>query len=415
MDPRERRSVPRRRRAVGLSVLIGLGIAGGLWAAWVRWRPGRDGRVSVALETPYANARPGVAFVGDEACARCHREIANDYRRHPMGRSLATADEAPARELGGDHAKKTFEAQGLRYAVEHRDGRLIHSEERRNAQGGVVTRVEAEIRYVLGSGVRGLSYLVDRDGFLFQSPIGWYSQQRRWGLSPGYATRNSHFERPIEPDCLACHTNRYDPIEGSINGYRQPIFHGLSIGCERCHGPGGLHVGNPGRTDDPAGRDLTIVNPRHLEPALREAVCEQCHLQGVYHVERAGRRATDYRPSLPLEEFLAVFVASSRKAGENQAVSHVEQMHASLCYRGSGGRLGCISCHDPHRTPEPAQAAAFYRDRCLACHADHGCALARAERLARTPLDSCIVCHMRAQRAGRHPAHRRQRPPRSPP
>src|SRR4051794_7609058 len=37
----------------------------------------------------YANAKPGVAYVGDEACVRCHREISEDYRTHPMGRSLA--------------------------------------------------------------------------------------------------------------------------------------------------------------------------------------------------------------------------------------------------------------------------------------------------------------------------------------
>jgi len=271
---------------------------------------------------------------------------------------------------------------------------LVHSEERLDGQGRVVVQVEAEIRYVLGSGERGLSYLVDRDGYLFQSPIGWYAQQKRWDLSPGYATRNQHFERPIEPDCLFCHVNRFEPVAGTINGYRRPIFHGMAIGCERCHGPGGLHVRNPGPTDDPTGRDLTIVNPRHLEPALREAVCYQCHLQGVYHVERAGRRATDYRPSLPLESFLAVFVPAARPGGENPAVGHVEQMHASRCYRASRGQLGCVSCHDPHRKPEPAEAAAFYRVRCLACHADHGCAKPSAERQARTPDDSCIVCHM---------------------
>jgi Cytochrome c554 and c-prime len=394
MNPRGRRPISRRHRRIGLGAVIGLVIAGGILAAWARWRPDRGGRVPIALDTPYANARPGVAFVGDQACARCHREIAADYRRHPMGRSLATADLAADREFGGESAKTTFQAQGLRYAVERRDGKLIHSEERHDAQGLVVARIEAEIRYILGSGTRGLSYLVDRDGYLFQSPIGWYTQQARWDLSPGYATRNSHFERPIEPDCLACHANRFDPIEGSINRYRAPIFHGLSIGCERCHGPGDLHVRNPATTDDPAGRDLTIVNPRRLEPALREAVCEQCHLQGVYHVERTGRKAADYRPGLPLEEFMAVFVASSRPGGENAAVGHVEQMHASRCYRGSAGRLGCISCHDPHRKPEPAQAATFYRDRCLACHADHGCALPPAERQVRSPADSCVDCHM---------------------
>ena len=37
---------------------------------------------------------------------------------------------------------------------------------------------------------------------------------------------------------------------------------------------------------------------------------------------------------------------------------------------------------------------AYYRDRCLSCHADRGCALPVAERRARGPVDDCIACHM---------------------
>jgi predicted CXXCH cytochrome family protein len=378
---------------IGLGALFVSVLAGLVWVAYDRRETVPHGPAPIAEETPYLNARPGVAFVGDEVCARCHAEITAEYRRHPMGRSLTTADEAPRRERGGDRAATTFEAQGLRYAVERRGSTLIHSAQHLDAQGAVVTRAEAEVRYVLGSGERGLSYLIERDGHLFQSPIGWYAQGKRWDLSPGYATRNQHFGRPIEPDCLYCHANRFEPVAGTINGYRRPIFRGMAIGCERCHGPGGLHVRNPGPADGPGG-DRTIVNPRHLEPRLREAVCEQCHLQGAYHVERAGRRLADFRPGLPLESFLAVFVPASQQVDANGAVGHVEQMHASRCFAAAGGRLGCISCHDPHRKPGPEQAVAFYRERCLQCHADRGCALPSARRRARTPDDSCIACHM---------------------
>src|SRR5690348_7016201 len=49
--------------------------------------PETDPRVTFA--TPYRNVRPDVRYVGDEACARCHRKLAESYHQHPMGRSLA--------------------------------------------------------------------------------------------------------------------------------------------------------------------------------------------------------------------------------------------------------------------------------------------------------------------------------------
>ena len=99
-----------------------------------------------------------------------------------------------------------------------------------------------------------------------QSPIAWYAQQGRWDLAPGYRGQNLHFDRPILAGCLFCHTNRFEFAEG-----RPPTFHGLSIGCERCHGPGALHDGRAKGADEV---DLTIVNPADLAPALRDAVCE---------------------------------------------------------------------------------------------------------------------------------------------
>ena len=37
-----------------------------------------------------------------------------------------------------------------------------------------------------------------------------------------------------------------------------------------------------------AGPDLTIVNPADLAPALRESVCQQCHLQGAFRFPQGG-------------------------------------------------------------------------------------------------------------------------------
>jgi tetratricopeptide (TPR) repeat protein len=67
-------------------------------------------------------------------------------------------------------------------------------------------------------------------------------------------------------------------------------------------------------------------------------------------------------------------------------------MYQSRCFRGSAGRLGCISCHDPHVHVGPDERVAYFRDRCLKCHQDRGCSLPAEERRPRG--DSCIDCHM---------------------
>ena len=217
--------------------------------------------------------------------------------------------------------------------------------------------------YVLGSGTRALAFLMGRDDYLFESPITWYSQKRAWGHSPGYDVNDRHFERQITPGCLTCHANAAEHVEGTEGRYRPPTFRGHAIGCERCHGPGELHVREPVDKSGP-----NIVNPRDLAPALREDVCQQCHLLGGTTIALYGREITEYRPGLPLREFVTIFVHPPGAPGEHANGDHVEQMHESRCFRASRGKLGCISCHDPHALPPAEAKVAYYRDRCLECH-----------------------------------------------
>jgi Flp pilus assembly protein TadD len=344
--------------------------------------------------SPYRNTRPDVKYVGDAACNRCHADIAASFGRHPMGRSFTPMTEHTA--LAGESADRTtlFESQGLEYSIEKREGRVFHQETRRDRSGRIVARTEAQVQYVLGSGRQGLSYLLDRDGFLFESPITWFAQKRRWDLSPGFEVANYHFDRPIRPGCLYCHANRARSVPTSINQFRPPIFEGHSIGCERCHGPGALHAASPSSSDSEGG---AIVNPALLEPSLRDAVCEQCHLIGDHRIVRAGRREEDYRPGLPFERFWTVFV-QPKEQDENRFVGQVEQMHKSQCFLASRGQLGCISCHDPHKLPAPEEKSAYYRSRCLECHGEAGCSLPAVTRLERSRDDNCALCHMPRER-----------------
>ena len=342
---------------------------------------------------PYRNVSPDVKYVGDAACTDCHREIAKKYAGHPMGRAMAPAGAADAAEQYGPEAHNPFEKNGYHYRVERRGGKVYHVEERRDDAGKPVAATECEAAFAVGSGTRGKSYLVRRGDFLFQSPISWFSEKGIWDLSPGFA-ESLHFNRPVAARCLVCHSNFADAVDGPLNRYREPIFRGYVIGCERCHGPGDLHVQRQAANENYTKPDDTIVNPKKLDLVPRDAVCEQCHLQGEERVLRRGRDTFDFRPGLPLHDVWSVFTRLPELNPNPRSVGQVEQMHQSRCFQGSAGKLGCISCHDPHERPAAGKPVEFYRGRCLTCHETKGCTVPIAERKKRQSDDSCIACHM---------------------
>jgi hypothetical protein len=337
-------------------------------------------------ESRYLNTRADAAYVGPEACAACHRRNHQSYLLTAHGRSLADLDP------NAEPADGSFfhQASGHSYRVYRQDGQLRHEEVLRTAEGKEVARVDLPVRYLIGSGHYSRSYLVEVDGFLFESPITWYASKGQWGISPGYDTpRHWGFERPIYAACLACHVGR---MESAGTVHRIAITE-KAIGCENCHGPGSLHVALRQAKNPVAGdEDLTIVNPGKLPRRLLEAVCASCHLSGVATATLRGRRVTDFRPGMPLADYRADYRFDTGSA-QMTVVGHMEQLRLSACYRNSGD-MTCLTCHDPHAPERPKDPTAFYRQKCLGCHTTRSCGLDQAQRLRKDATDNCLACHM---------------------
>ncbi len=358
--------------------------------------PSPDPRLS--YQGPFKNVHPEVPYVNEAVCAKCHREHAKSFSQHPMARTLAPIDKATL-STASSKSQKPFDALGQQFQNEHRDGRVWHARSARDEQGQALFRQELEVHYVIGSGARAHSFLSVQGSTVLQTPLTWYTQKKLWDLSPGFQ-HNVLAGRRVGADCLFCHSNGANEDPKNETAYREPIFpHGHGIGCQRCHGPGGEHVKNPGVMvkTDAGSLDPTIVNPAHLSPHLRESICWQCHLEGHVRIQRRGRPRYDFRPGMPLEDFIGVF-DDAADADYEHVVNHVEQMLQSPCYQKSAGpkQMGCVSCHDPHEAQPPEKQAAFYRARCVTCHADKGCSVPIAQRLAKHKDDSCIACHMPA-------------------
>lgn len=165
---------------------------------------------------------------------------------------------------------------------------------------------------------------------------------------------------PMQSGCMRCHMSAVQASDpGTINRYRGLPFLHTGITCEMCHGDGREHVASGGKA--------TIVNPLRLSPENRDSVCISCHLEGDVSVQRAGGSPLKYRPGESIFSYLAFFVRSGANLAD-RAVSEVEQLDQSTCKRASGDGMSCVSCHDPHYTPDAAHRAAFFRGKCLVCH-----------------------------------------------
>ncbi len=337
--------------------------------------------------TPYQNARKDVGYIGAAQCAACHPGEHQSYMQTAHSQALAEI------ELANEPPDGSFEdpASERQYRVYRKGDELRHEESIRKTNGEQQVLTDVPIKYVIGSGRFSRSYLVDREGFLFESPATWYSAKHAWGLSPGYENYNSGFQRPAELRCLTCHAGRLEPVDRSPHRVR---LHALAIDCERCHGPGELHAAH--RKDVKAGEgsatDWTIVNPAKLDRDRQEDICAQCHLHTGATVELPGRREADYRPGQRLSDYVANFGLKGDKA-QMEVVGHMEQMRLSKCWTETK-TLTCTTCHDPHDKPTPATATASYRAKCIECHTENACGIPVTKRRAKDAADNCMNCHM---------------------
>src|SRR5947209_1484658 len=87
---------------------------------------------------------------------------------------------------------------------------------------GPYQNVQPDVNYVVGSGSHGYSFLTDRDGYVFQTPISWYSQKQVWDTAPGWESVGGG--RAILPGCLFCHANHVEPVPERVNRYQEPFL-----------------------------------------------------------------------------------------------------------------------------------------------------------------------------------------------
>lgn len=343
-----------------------------------------------------------------ETCKGCHSDKHSSFVHTGMGQSfgLATAQKSSAKF----QQEAVYDPKRNFYYWPYWSGDSLRILEfRLKGRDTIYKRIET-IRYIIGSGQHTNSHFWVDGNTLYQAPLTYYTQEGKWDLPPGYETVNTRFQRKIDLECMSCHNAMPQLKAGSINAFETLP---LGIDCERCHGPGELHVREKQSgilIDTRKVADYSIVNPKRLPWSLQVDICQRCHLQGN-NVLKPGKNFDDFRPGMRLSDVFEVYMPRYADADYFVMAGHAERLAKSACFIGSNKgvqtetynpqtHLTCINCHNPHVSVKETRIE-WFNQQCSGCHnsqSQRSELLSCSESLKKRQLEpkGCTGCHMPA-------------------
>ncbi len=234
---------------------------------------------------------------------------------------------------------------------------------------------EVNLEWAFGAGSQGITFVGKWPGQTYlEFSLSFYTRLGIFGLTPGHeltepaATAQSlgipfptysHGGEIIE--CFQCHST--GPVSVAPDDSIEPAEPGVR--CEVCHGPGSEH-----RDAAVGGTRVkvasSIESPGKLSSVELDRFCGGCH------------------------RFLARDRAQIDMTFAWNVRHQPPYLERSSCFRKSGGRLSCLTCHCPHESTRHDDPE-FYNAKCANCHAS---SVKRARVCTAVKQGDCIECHM---------------------
>jgi predicted CXXCH cytochrome family protein len=310
-------------------------------------------------------------FVGSESCKSCHLVQYNGWKKTRMANVVLDPKEHPEAVLGDfvhDDPARTF---GL-----------------------------DQVAFVYGSRWKQ-RYFTKRGDDYFPLPAQWDVAKSKWlpyHVEAGtdwwvqfYGTANS--DRPTGPLCDGCHSVNYDIKTNHVTEW--------NVGCEKCHGPGSLHVEHPTRKN--------IVNPETLDYVRGTDTCIQCHsqgqplsnpIEGKYYDWPVGfipgERLADYWKFESLKPGTTNFYQYPDMTAHKNRMQGNDFSQSNMYHRG----LRCFDCHQVHSAANKSNLAMPGNSLCLFCHTKqnpaglHGTVSEHTHHAENSVGSQCASCHL---------------------
>lgn len=367
----------------------------------------------------YLNHSDSARYVGINTCKLCHQDIYNTFIETGMGKSF---DVASKQKSSGDYHNSVIHDKigNFYYKAFWLNDSLQFLEYRLQGKDTIYKRQET-VNFIVGSGQHTNSHIQSVNGYLNQMPMTFYTQKQQWDLPPGFENgHNSRFMRKIGLECMSCHNNYPEFVLGSENKFTA-VPEGIN--CERCHGPGSIHVAqrqSGSRVDTSKYIDYSIVNPAKLSIDAQFDICQRCHLQGNT-ILKEGKSFYDFKPGMKLSDFMTVFLPKYKNADDEFIMaSHADRLKQSQCFIKSMEKVAsrasatgnlrpykdamtCVTCHNPHVSVRETNTNVF-NDACNNCHGGQQAGSSKQLTVAKPPSANCFLqtkkpancvgCHM---------------------
>jgi hypothetical protein len=227
-----------------------------------------------------------------------------------------------------------------------------------------VDEIVVPIKYAMGLGAAGQTYIFEKDGKYFESYVSYYKALDGLDITIG--------DRPNPPtlidaagralgaaataECFTCHATDSVRNERLVEDSFIP-----GVQCEACHGATADHLAGV-RTGDTRSAAMKQLGGMTAEASAQ--FCGQCHRTWEYIATHGPHNSGNVR-------------------------FQPYRLTLSRCFDADDRRMACTACHNPHQSVETV--AAQYDANCQACHVAGGKAGAKICKVA---AKDCSSCHM---------------------